>query len=69
MEVRKDYEIKSSNSFAVLEILSDNEDINIACENIQYNIQTSAKNSLYLYQSKQHKPWLDEECSRFFGQS
>ena len=31
LEVRKQYQIKMSNSFAALENLSDNEDINTAC--------------------------------------
>jgi len=48
LEVRKDYEIKSSNRFAALENLSDSEDINITCENIQQYVKTSAKGSLIL---------------------
>ena len=51
-----------------MEIASDNKDINIACENIQYNTKTSARSSLLLYQLKQHKPGFDEEFSRFLGQ-
>ena len=31
-------------------------------ENITENIKTSAKGSLRLHESKQHKPWFDEEC-------
>ena len=37
LEVRKQYQIKISNWFAALEILSDGEDINRAWENIQEN--------------------------------
>ena len=45
--------------------LSDNEDINKTCENIKENINTSAKDSLGLYDLKQHKALFDEECSCF----
>ena len=31
-------------------------------------MKTSAKESLILYEMKQHKPWFDEECSRFLDQ-
>jgi len=41
---------------AALENLSDCEDINRAWENFNENIKTSAKDSLDLYELKQHKP-------------
>jgi hypothetical protein len=41
---------------AISENLSDSEDINTAWENINENIKTSAKDSLDLYELKQHKP-------------
>jgi len=50
------------NRFAALKNLSDDEDINKAWENIKESIKTSAKESLGLYEWKQHKPWFDEEC-------
>jgi hypothetical protein len=31
-------------------------------------MKTSAKESLILYEMKQHKPWFEEECSRFLDQ-
>jgi hypothetical protein len=65
LEVRKQYQIKISNMFAAVEKLGDREDIKRARENIKENIKTSAKESLGLYELKQHKPWLDEECSLF----
>ena len=37
-------------------------------ENIKENIQTSAKESLGLYELKRHKPWFDEECLGFLDQ-
>jgi len=68
LEVWKLYHIKISNRFAALENLNDSKDINRAWQNIKENIQISAKESLGLYEWKQHKPWFDDECSRFFDQ-
>jgi len=39
-----------------LENLIDSEDIERAWENIKENVKTSSKNSLGLYELKQHKP-------------
>jgi hypothetical protein len=64
LEFRKQYQIKISNRFTALEILSDSENINRVCENIQEDIKTSAKESLGLYELKQRKPWFDENCLR-----
>jgi hypothetical protein len=44
------------------------EDINRAWENIRENIEVSAKETLGLYEQKQHKPRFDEECSQVLGQ-
>jgi hypothetical protein len=66
LEIRKEYEIEITNRFAALWNLSDVEDINRAWEKIKENIKTSDKESLCLYELKQHKPWLDEECLRTF---
>jgi len=49
LEVRKHYQIETSNRFAALENSSDSEDINRAWENIKANIKTSAKGSLGLH--------------------
>jgi len=68
VEVRKEYQTEITNRFAVLENLSDDEDINRAWENIKENIKTSAKESLGLQELKQHKPWFDEECLGFLDQ-
>ena len=40
--------------------------INRAWENVKENTKTPAKDSLGLYELKQHKPYFDEECSQFF---
>jgi hypothetical protein len=45
LEVRKKYQIEIINSFAALENLSDDEDINRAWESIKENIKTSANGS------------------------
>jgi hypothetical protein len=55
-EAKKRYQIKISNSFAALENLNDNEDINRAFGNIKENIRTLANDSLGLYELKQYKP-------------
>jgi hypothetical protein len=56
LEIRKQYQIEITNTFAALENLSDDEDISRAWENIKENIITSAKESLDLHEMKQHKP-------------
>jgi benzoyl-CoA reductase/2-hydroxyglutaryl-CoA dehydratase subunit BcrC/BadD/HgdB len=68
LELRKQYQIKISNRFAALENLSDSEDVNRGWENVQENIKTSGKESLGLYELKQHTPWFDEECLGFLDQ-
>jgi len=65
LQVRKQYQIKISNMFAALENLNDSKNINRAWENISENIKSSAKESLGLYEWKQHKPWFDKECLHF----
>jgi len=62
LEVRKQCQIEISKRFAALENLNYSKDINKAWENITENIKTSAKETLSLYELKQHKPWFDEEC-------
>ena len=59
LDVRKRYQIGITNSFAALENLNDNEDINRAWENIKENIKT--KDSPGLHELQQHKSWFDEE--------
>jgi len=66
LEVRKQYQIKISNSVEALEELSDCKNINRTWEKIKANVKTSAKENLGLYELKKHKPWFDEECGCFF---
>jgi hypothetical protein len=69
LEVRKQYQIEITNRFAALENLNESEDIKGAWENKKENIKTSAKESLGLYEMKQHKQWFNEECSQFLDQN
>jgi len=54
-EVREQYQIEITNSFAALEDLNDDQDVNRTWENIKDYIQTSAKESLGLHELKQNK--------------
>jgi hypothetical protein len=65
LEAKKQYQIEITNRFAALEHLDNDGDINRARENVKESIQTSARNSLRLHESKQHKPWFDEKCLGF----
>jgi hypothetical protein len=40
-------------------------DISRAWESSRENIKPSAIESLGYYELKQHKPWFDEDCSKF----
>jgi len=67
-EVTKQYQIEISDMFAASENLSNSEDINMAWENIEENIKTSAKDSPSLHELKQHKSWFDGGCLGFLDQ-
>ena len=51
-----------------MENLNGDENVNLAWENIEENIKTSAKEGLGLHEWKQHKPWFDKECVGFLDQ-
>jgi hypothetical protein len=51
-----------------LENLNVSEYINRAWENIEESIKISATERVRLYERKQHKPWFDEECSKFLDE-
>jgi hypothetical protein len=42
--------------------LNDDEDVDKTSKIIEWNNQTSAKESPVLQELKQNKPWCDEEC-------
>jgi hypothetical protein len=52
-----------SNSFAALEDLDAEVEINSAWEMIRENIKVSARESLGYSELKKHKPWSDDESS------
>jgi len=68
LEVKKKYHIEITKSFAALENLNVDEDLNRTCKNIKENIKTSAKDSLCLHELKQHKPLFVKECLGFLDQ-
>ena len=68
LQVKEKYQIGITNRFAALENLNVDEDVNRIWENIKRNIKTSAKESLGLYEWKQHKQWFDKECVDFLDQ-
>ena len=55
LEIRKQYQIEITNSFAALENLNDSEEIHTAWENIKETIKISAEKGLSLHELKQHK--------------
>jgi hypothetical protein len=58
------YRVEVSNRFAALEDLDAEVETNSAWEMIRENIKISAKKSLRYFELKEHKPWLDEGCSK-----
>jgi hypothetical protein len=65
---KEQYQVTIKNTFAALENLEDNGDINRARNNITENIKISAPESLGYCKSRHHKPWFDEECSKLVDQ-
>ena len=61
LEVKKQYHIKFSNRFAVLENWSYSEEIDRGWKNFKEVTETSATASLDLLELQQHKPSFDEE--------
>jgi hypothetical protein len=61
---KEQYHFEISNSFAAVENLDTEVDINRALETIRENIKISAKESLGYLELKKHKPWFDERCSK-----
>jgi hypothetical protein len=59
---KEKYRVEAPNSFASLEDLGTDIEINTAWETITENIKISAKGSLGYYELKKHKPWFDEGC-------
>jgi hypothetical protein len=68
VEVKEQFCVGVSNRFAALEDLNAEVDINSAWETIRENIKISAKESPGYLESKKHKPWFDEGCSKLLDQ-
>jgi hypothetical protein len=56
--------LQSETKFAALENLEDSGDINGAWDNIRENINILAEESLEYCESKLHKLWFNDECSK-----
>jgi hypothetical protein len=67
-DVKEQYQVTIRNKLAALENLEDSGNINRAWDNIRENIKILAQESLGCCESKHHKPWFDEECSKFVHQ-
>jgi hypothetical protein len=65
---KKQYRVRISKSFAALEDLDDNVDINRAWESVTENTKTSVKASQGHYVLGT-EPWFDEECSKLLDRS
>jgi hypothetical protein len=63
-EVKEEYRHTIKNRFLALEILEDNGDINGAWDAIRGNINISAREFISHSETKRHKLWFDEECSK-----
>jgi hypothetical protein len=68
VEGKEQYRVEISNSFAALENLDADVDINRAPETIRENIKMPAKEILCYYELKKHKPWFDEGSSKLLAQ-
>jgi hypothetical protein len=68
VEVKQHYRFQVSNRFAALKDLEPDVEINSAWEMIRENITISTKESLGYCESKKHKPWFDEACSKLVDQ-
>jgi hypothetical protein len=60
--------MKMPNRFAALKNVHDSVDINKAKGKIKENNKILAKDSLGLYERKQHTAWFDDELSNFLDQ-
>jgi hypothetical protein len=68
VEVKEKYQVEISNTFAALQSLVENFDINNTWESVRKNIKTSAKDNLGYHRLKHNKPCFDDECSKLIGQ-
>jgi hypothetical protein len=67
-EGKEQFRVEVSNRFAALEDLDAEVEINSAWETIRKNIKILAEDSVGYYESKKHKAWFDERCSKLLHQ-
>jgi hypothetical protein len=67
-DFKEQYQVTIRNKFAALENLEDDGDINRAWDNIREDIKILDQESLCYCESKHHKWWFDEECSKLVDQ-
>jgi hypothetical protein len=63
-KLKNSIRLQSKTDFQLWKTLEDNGDINRVWYAIRENIKISAKESIGHCESKHHKPWFDEECSK-----
>jgi hypothetical protein len=68
VEGKEQYHVKVSNTFAALEDLDTEVEINSAWETIRENVKISAEQSLGYCELRKHRPWFDEGCSKLVHQ-
>jgi hypothetical protein len=64
VEGKEQNHVEISTTFAALESLDAEVNINRAWKNIRGSIKISAKENLCYYKLKKHKAWFDEGCSK-----
>jgi hypothetical protein len=67
-DVKEQYQVTIRKTSAALENLKDSGHVNGAWDNIRENIKSSGQESLGYCESKHHKSWFDEECSKLVDQ-
>jgi hypothetical protein len=68
VEGKEQFRVEITNRFAALEHLDTEVEINSALETIREKIKISAKESLGYFETKKHKPWFGEGCSKLLNQ-
>ncbi|KAJ4427240.1 hypothetical protein ANN_24858 [Periplaneta americana] len=64
-ETKQRYQVEISNRFETLRSSDEVEkelDVNSVCENIRVSIKIAAEQSIVYYETKEKKPWFDEDC-------
>jgi hypothetical protein len=67
-DIKEQYQVTIRKKLVALENLQHNWDINRAWDDIRENIKISTQETLGYCESKHHKLWFDEECSKLVDQ-